>query len=216
VDSLASRRLDHRHAYPPRRDRLLDLRTNRGLPAKDFLVYLNPDTGQAIYAGYLVHINGISTSLFNGAPGEGTAYFTFKTDVLQLTPLPNNGDVALSFVSAGTFSVYYNSSPDGDWGNPGTFSSGELIATFARKQSLFPQIGPIGFHSLSETLLSSRDFTFNGQTLNFKRIAPDGITFAQFFSNTPLAGITGYPVALAGAGSVMAVGKGLSVLGPSE
>jgi hypothetical protein len=57
VDSLASRRLDH--------------------PAKDFLVYLNPDTGQAIYAGYLVH--GISTSLFNGAPGEGTACFKFKT-----------------------------------------------------------------------------------------------------------------------------------------
>lgn len=77
-------------------------------------IYLNPSTGQAIYAGYLVHINGITTSLFSGAPGEGTAYFTFRTDVLQLTPLPNNGDISLDLVSAGTFNVYYNPSPNGD------------------------------------------------------------------------------------------------------
>src|SRR5579863_3866314 len=119
-------------------------------------IYLNPNTGAAVYAGYLVHINGITNSLFNGSPSEATAFFTFSTDVLSLTPLPNNGDVALSLVSAGTFSVYYNTSPAGDWSNPGTFSSGQLIATFARKESLFPQIGPVGFHSLSETLVSSQ------------------------------------------------------------
>jgi hypothetical protein len=178
-------------------------------------VYLNPDTGKAVYAGYVVHINGISTSLFNGAPSEATAFFTFSTDVLQLTPLPNNGDVALSLVSAGTFSVYYNTSPNGDWSNLSTFSSGQLIATFARKESLFPQIGPISFHSLSETLVSSQSFTFAGQTLNFNRIAPHGITFAQFFSTTPLDGIAGYPVAFAAAGTTIAVGGNLSAVGPN-
>ena len=120
--------------------------------------------------------------------------------------MPNNGDVALSLVSAGTFSVYYNTSPNGDWGNPASFSSGELIATFARKESLFPQIGPIGFHSLSETLESSQNFTFDGQPYDFNRIVPHGITFAQFFSTTPLAGITDYPVAFAAAGTTTAVG----------
>lgn len=70
-------------------------------------VYINPGTGKAVYAGYVVHINGIDTSLFNVAPSEGSAFFTFKIDVLTLTPLPNNGDVALTFVSPGTFSVYY-------------------------------------------------------------------------------------------------------------
>ena len=97
-------------------------------------IYLNPNTGKAVYAGYLVH--GITSSLFNGSPSEATAFFTFSTDVLSLTPLPNNGDVALSLVSAGTFSVYYMR-PDGDWRNPGTFSSGQLIATFTRAESLF-------------------------------------------------------------------------------
>jgi hypothetical protein len=181
-------------------------------------IYLNPSTGQAIYAGYLVHINGITTPLFSGAPGEGTAYFTFKTDVLQLTPLPKNGDISLYFVSAGTFSVYYNPSPNGNWADPDTFSSGQLIATFERQQSLYPVIGPIGFHSLSESLVSSHNFTFDGQRFNFNRISPDGITFAQFFSSMPIPGAEfgNYTVVYAGAGAVMAIGSKLSVVGPSE
>jgi len=177
-------------------------------------IYLNPDTGKAVYAGYVVHLNGTTSSLFNGSPSEATAYFTFSTDVLTLTPMPNDGDVALDLVSAGTFSVYYNTSPNGDWSNPATFSSGKLIATFSRKESLFPQIGPVSFHSLSETLLSSQSFTFEGKTFDFNRIVPSGITFAQFFSTTPLAGITDYPVAFAGAGTTMAIGGSLSALGP--
>jgi len=169
-------------------------------------VFINPSNGQFVYVGYLVHIGGIDSSLFNGSPSESTAYFTFSTDVAQLTPLPNNGDVALDLVSAGTFSVYYNAKPNGDWSNPTSFSSGKLIATFQRKESLFPQIGPISFHSLSETLLSSHSFEFDGQTWNFSHIAPHGITFAQFFSTAPQRGAAEYPVAFSGAGTVMAIG----------
>src|ERR1700694_2259427 len=67
-------------------------------------LYINPNTGKAVYAGYLVRLNGITSPLFNGSPSEATAYFTFSTDILTFTPLPNNGDVTLSLVSAGTFS----------------------------------------------------------------------------------------------------------------
>jgi hypothetical protein len=168
-------------------------------------IYLNPNTGKLLYVGYIVHIQGITSSLFNGAPSEATAHFTFSTDV-SLTPMPNNGDVALSLVSPGTFSVYYHPHPNGDWNNPITFSSGTLIATFVREESLFPQIGPIGFHSLSESLGSSKSFTFNGQSFNFDEVAPHGITFAQFFSTKPLTGIMDYPLAFAGAGSTTAIG----------
>jgi hypothetical protein len=90
-----------------------------------------------------------------------------------------------------------------------------LIATFSSKQSLFPEIGPIGFHGLSQTLLSSQSFKFDGKTLDFNGITPHGITFAQFFSTNPLTGTTNYPVAFAGAGATMAVGGRLSALGPS-
>jgi hypothetical protein len=184
-----------------------------GLPASEVVwqhvgrVYLNPNTGKALYVGYLVHIEGITSSLFNGPPGEATAYFTFSTDVLSLTPMPSNGNVGLSLVSAGTFNVYYRTSPNGDWSIPATFSTGQLIATFTRTESLFPAIGPIAVHSLSESLLSSQRFTFDGRTYNFSRIAPHGITFAQFLSTTPITGITDYPIAFAGAGATMAVGE---------
>ena len=169
-------------------------------------IYLNPQTGKAVYAGYLAHIAGLPNSLFDGAPSERSAHFTFSTDVLSLTPLPTNGSVDLSFVSAGTFNVYYNARPSGDWSNPATFSSGQLIATFVREESLFPQLGPIGFHSLSETLDSAHSITFGGQTVDFKLLTPNGITFAQFFSSTALAGIANYPVSFAAAGTTTAVG----------
>jgi hypothetical protein len=69
-------------------------------------------------------------------------------------------------------------------------------------------MGAFGFHSLSEVLTSSWKFTYNGQKYNFKDISPNGITFAQFLSSTPLSGVAGYPIAYAAAGTTMAVGEG--------
>ncbi|HVP55919.1 MAG TPA: hypothetical protein VMU45_13085 [Candidatus Eisenbacteria bacterium] len=169
-------------------------------------LYLDPNTGKALYVGYLVHMYGVTNSLFDGSPSESTAYFTFSTDVLSLTPMPNNGNVALSLVSAGTFKVYYNSNPGGDWSNPATFASGRLVATFTRTESLFPVIGSLGVHNLSEGLLSSQNFIFAGRLLNFNRVAPHGITFAQFADMTPLPGVAGYPVAFAAVGTTTAIG----------
>jgi hypothetical protein len=174
-------------------------------------IYLNPNTGKAIYAGYVVHLNGVSDSLFNGSPGVGTAYFTFSTDVISLSPMPANADLTLFLVSSGTFNVYYNPNPAGDWNNPATFSSGQLIATFKRDQSLFPFFTTLGVHSLSETLGSSHAFNFNGQILDMGRMVPNGITFASYFSATPqtvqLSGeFSDYSVAYAAAGSTIAVG----------
>jgi len=180
--------------------------TNAGVWQHVGRLYLDPNTGKAVYAGYLVHLYGINSSLFNGSPSESTAYFTFSTDVLQLTPLPNNGNMAVSLVSAGTFNVYYNTNPNGDWNNPATFASGKLVATFTRTESLFPVVGPIGVHNLSESLFSSQSFNFNGRILNFDRIAPHGITFAQFADMTPISGIANYPVAFSAVGTTTAIG----------
>jgi hypothetical protein len=35
--------------------------------------------------------------------------------------------------------------------------------------------------------MSNSSFEFGGQTYNFIRVAPNGITFAQFFSTAPQA-----------------------------
>jgi hypothetical protein len=169
-------------------------------------IFVNPTTGQFVYVGYLVHIDPIDGSLFNGSPSESTAHFTFSTDLGQLTPLPNNNDAVLDLVSAGTFSVYYNTTPGADWSDPASFSRGKRIATFHRKESLFQTVGTVALHSVSETLMWSSNLEFGGQSYNFNRMAPNGITFAQFLSAAPQAGTADYPVTFAGAGSVSAVG----------
>jgi len=137
-------------------------------------------SGQGEVVGYFTDINGIGASdtLFNGTPSEQTAFFTFRSNVFSLTPLPLNGDIALDLTSAGTFNIYYNPTPNGDWSNPDTFSGrqkfpGQPIAQFTRPESLFVQIlqsdvanpppyESIAQHVLTETLVSSQSFTFNG------------------------------------------------------
>jgi hypothetical protein len=110
-------------------------------------------------------------------------------------------------VSAGTFSVYYNTTPGAGWSDPASFSRGKRIATFHRKESLFQTVGTVALHSVSETLMWSSNFEFGGQTYNFNRIAPNGITFAQFLSGTPQGGTGDYSVTFSGAGTVFAVGS---------
>ena len=162
--------------------------------------YLNA-TGQGQVVGYFTNIKGISGSLFNGSPSEATAFFTFRSDVFSLTPLPPNGDVGLDLVSAGTFNIYYNANPNGDWSDPNTFSDGQLVARFSRNETLFLQMGPVSHHVLTETLLYSQNFRFNNQTYSFSRLTPDGITLNQFVSNTFLQGTTDFPFGLAFAGN---------------
>jgi hypothetical protein len=178
---------------------------------------LNPDgTGQVQDFGYFTGITGISGSLFNGAPSESTAFFTYRTDVLSMTPVRSNGDIALGLGSAGTFDIYYNSSPNGDWSNPDTFSSGQLVARFARPEFLVLQIlqsdstNPPPFESITDvavtlTLAKSQSFTFKGHKYDFRAIVPGGITVNEIASNTGVPGIAGFPIAQALAGHCLAV-----------
>jgi hypothetical protein len=166
--------------------------------------FLNPSIGQGEVVGYITNINGIRGPLFSGPRSESTAFFTFRSDVFALQPLPTNGDVGLSLVSPGAFSIYLHANPDGDWSNPDTFSSGQLVATFKRGESLFLQIGPASSHVLSESLVSSSDFKFAGRKFNFDCLA-NRVTFSEFISNTPVPGVEGFPVGLPFAANAVAV-----------
>ena len=130
--------------------------------------------GQGQVVGYFTDINGIGSSdtLFNGSPSEQTAFFTFRSNVFSQTPLPLNGDIGLDLVLAGTLDIYYNPStpttPNRDWSNPDSFSSGQLVAHFMRPESLFVELTQSSQHVLTETLVSSQSFTFNGQRYDFR------------------------------------------------
>jgi len=172
-------------------------------------VFLDPSTGRVQFVGYFADVNGISASLFTGAPSEATAVLTFRSNVFRAQPLPANGDVALTLVTVSRINVYLNTDPNGDWGNPDSFSSGQLIATFERSGvTLLTQTGPTFAHLLSFKLASSRDFNINGKTLNLSQFVEHGLTLAAFGTNTPVPGIPGFSVGLPWGGYAIAVGSG--------
>lgn len=149
--------------------------------------------------GYFTSISGVgdSDTVFNGPPGEGTALFTFRA-LFSLEALPLNGDVQPYLVSAGTFDIYYNPSPNRDWSDPESFSAGQLIAHFMRPESLFIRVlqsdpgayEAISVHDVTEILASSHSFTFNGNEYDLADFVPNGITLYETISNTLVPGVT--------------------------
>ena len=169
---------------------------------------LSPGTGTGQVIGYLSQIDGVTTSLFSGTPGESTAFFTFRTDTFSLTPLANNGDIQLTLLSPGALNVYFNPSPANDWSKPNSFSTGQLVATFSRAETMLIAFGPLQTDSASFELESSQDFTFMGQKLNFKTLAPHGFTLTNTASSTVIVtGIANLPIAFAFAGHAVAIGS---------
>jgi hypothetical protein len=172
---------------------------------------LNADgQGAGEVAGYFTDIAGITDSLFKGTPSERTAFLTFRSDLVSLTPLPANGVIALERASAGTFNIYFNPAPSGDWTNPDTFSGdssfpGKPIAHFTRRESLFFQTEALSRHDVTETLISSSSFILNGHRYDFDAIAPGGVTLQETYSNTPVSAVTGFPIVLPFAGNCLAV-----------
>ena len=127
-----------------------------------------------------------------------------------MTPLPANGDLGLFLVSAGTFNIYYNAVPNGDWTNPDTFSDGQKfpgspIARFTRPEVLDLEFETTSQHIITETLVSSQRFTFKGHKYNFSAITPGGITLYEAISNTVLPGVAGFSIALPFAGTCVSV-----------
>ena len=171
--------------------------------------YLNPISFQGEVVGYFTNIhgifNGMSAPLFNGSPSEHTAFFTFRSDVFTLNPLPVNGDLALFLVSSGKFNIFFNPAPNSDWTNLDTFSNGRHVANFTRPQVLDLQFESTSQHMITETLISSQTFTFKGYNYNFNELVPGGITLFEAISNTPLPALAGYSIVLPFAGSGIAV-----------
>jgi hypothetical protein len=177
--------------------------------------YLNPISLQGEVVGYFTNIhgifNGMSAPLFNGSPSENTAFFTFRSDVFTLNPqpaggLPANGDLVLFLVSAGKFNIFFHPAPNCDWSNLDTFSNGQQIANFTRPEVLDLQFKSISQHMITETLISSKTFTFNGYNYNFSELVPGGITLFETISNTSsLPALASYSIVLPFAGSGIAV-----------
>ena len=168
--------------------------------------------GIAQVAGYFSDINGIgaSNSLFSGTPSESTAFFTFRSDLLKNTSLPSNGDITLILGPPGSFNIYYNPNPQGNWNNPDSVSAGQKfpghpIAQFMRPEFLVLLFQSFSQQAITETLVASKDFIFGGHKYNFDQLTPGGVTLYEYGSNTPLPPVAGFPLVLPFAGNCAAV-----------
>lgn len=167
--------------------------------------YLNPDNATSITYGYDTIISGIAGPMFTGPP-ENAAFFTYRTDVLQATILPTNGDVGITLFAPGTLSLYFNPVPVPveDWSNPDTFSSGILIGRYQIAAQEFVHLSTLTRAVGTVTLTFSRKFSFNGNTYDLRKLLPVW-TFDDTISSTPVPGISGFPGGIAYGGDCLAV-----------
>ena len=103
--------------------------------------------------------------------------------------------------------LYYNASPNGDFTKPESFSSGQLIATFRTRRGMATAIAPsTGLEMGTLDLVSTSDFTFQGQTYNLGGF-DSGITMTTIYAGTPVSGsIVSPPASIAFGGSAVAIG----------
>jgi hypothetical protein len=168
-------------------------------------VYINPANGTAQVAGYITNIEGVS-GLFQGAPSEASAYFTFRSDVLHLQPLPAQGDLSVILAEAGKWRIYFNPTPAGNWNDLDSFSHGQVAVVLTHSAKELISAGSAGTSMFSGDVLSSYDFVLNGETLNLGKVFPDGITNFSTISGTAVSGTSEFPVGLPYAGSAIARG----------
>jgi hypothetical protein len=161
--------------------------------------------GTAQVICYVAFAEGLPSRLFAGPPSEATAFFTLRSDTISGEPIVN-GNVVVVLQSAGTYSVYFNSTPHGDWNDPDSFSSGQLVATFKRTPPLLVNVGTMANAFFSARLLDTNEFVLHGRTFDFRRIVPNRLTWILTAAANPISGPPGFAAAQAFAGSALAIG----------
>lgn len=158
--------------------------------------------------GYFVYLGGVEGSLFeHGHPHEAEAFFTFRSTPLRIHKIENGEDLWVSLDTTGSFTVYYNPKPCGNFAHPETFSQGQPIATFSRLHTAVgTTVGSMGTNVFTAALRTSADFSFHGKTCNLKHLVPHGITQFGTSSSLALTAPPGFTQVTAFAGTAIVLG----------
>jgi hypothetical protein len=170
---------------------------------------LQSPSGTFFVIGYVNFLDGVSAPLFTGTPGEKTALITFRSNVISAAPLLNGNVVVLNWssTSAPVVKFYLNSSPNGDWNQPDTFSSGPLIGSFSARVGQIVITGSTAVVTFSNDWVSTRAFSLGGKMYNLGRLSPGGGTISNYVSAIPVTTtVSGFPTALTSAGTSFVIG----------
>ena len=166
--------------------------------------------GTLFDVGYFLHLGRIRGALFSGAPGEGTAHFTFSADPFTAQNVANGAlDIALD--ATGGFGIYFNEQPCGTFDDPASFAKGERIATFERVSIVAGvsfKTGPesVAMNVFSARLVSSKPFSFGGVTCDLREIIPFGVTQWGTAASAPPGALLGYSAVVPFIGSAILMG----------
>jgi hypothetical protein len=137
-----------------------------------------PEGKQVFDAGYFAHLDLEGADVFvpNQPLGPGSAYFTFSSEPLEITPL-QSGPLTVSYDTVGSFCVYHCRDPQGDFSKPESFAQGKRIARFRRPFLVVgAKLGDIGLSTFTAELVESRPFEHCGRTYDLGVLLPNGIT----------------------------------------
>jgi hypothetical protein len=154
-------------------------------------------------------LDGVSAPLFDGAPGEKTALMTFRSDAFSAAPLFNGNVLALNWPSAPApvVTFYLNNSPNQDWNQPDSFSSGQPIGSFSARVGQIAITGSTAVVTYSYDWVSTGGFSLGGKRYNLARLSPDGGTISNYVSTVPVTTtVSGFPTALTSAGTSFVIG----------
>lgn len=160
----------------------------------------------AFDAGYFLHLQGIEGSLFDGKPGEATAWFTFFAEPFVVHKY-TNGALPFSLSERGEFSIFLKEAPGSSFDDPDSFATGTRIATFRRVAIVAgvsiiepaPGASP-AMNVFTADLVWSCPFTFRDREYDLAQLIPKGIT--QWGTAVTEAGESSVPFV----GSAIAVG----------
>jgi hypothetical protein len=145
-----------------------------GQTLMDFIGRVSQNGANFTFIGYLTRVRGLDeAALFAGgdasARSEQTARFTIKAETTSTSRSVVDNLFAVD--SKGTLNVFLNQTPGADFDDPGSFSTGELIASFEiTVQNVISVIAPAQGVSTTWGVLEqtkAEHFRLNGKRFKF-------------------------------------------------
>ncbi len=132
--------------------------------------------GNGEVIGFMPFLDGIGNDLFTNTSSrsERTAYFSVRSNKIAFSSIAN-GTFNHFLLGPATgpqieFRVYLNETPDRNYGNLASFSSGQLVGVVRLTRGMLT-VTPVSLDYTSHLeLIESRDFTFQGKEINFRAL----------------------------------------------
>ena len=176
-----------------------DERVPAGRVAWHFVTRFAPVQGNLEFLAFITHLDGYSGPLFSGVPGVATAHFTLRVSKSAGPPTTiavSTDTRVFTFPAGAVFDIWYDATPNQDFGLPDTFSDGTFLATFEGSvlQVTQTQVGTglpvLSISRFSSELVHSHRVNIDGKTVDFGKIVPGGVTIHNFNAGDALRGGT--------------------------